>query len=218
MISAVGTREDILAAAVAIARESGLPALSVRAVAARAGVGPTTLRHHFPSQAQLHAAVAGQIVPQLLPDLDIADSTRPAADRLFACLLQFLPPAAVHADPSADSSVAEQGAMLRSWFAMYRAAMVSTGAGGGDAGGGGDLAVITSARGQSRAAIARWCLRLAEEGHLIGGQAQTVAARALAVVDGINLALLLDVDSTGAADAEHGRETLRWFVDTVVGR
>ncbi|MDR1119055.1 MAG: TetR family transcriptional regulator [Bifidobacteriaceae bacterium] len=87
-----GRRQDILDAAAALLAERGADALSVRAVAARAGVGASTLRHYFPVQRDLVAAALSQVVKSLLGDLDIANVARAAADRLTECLAQFLPP------------------------------------------------------------------------------------------------------------------------------
>src|SRR5699024_12826505 len=87
-------REDIIAAAIRLAEESqpGEANLSVRAVAKEAGVGPSTLRHYFPTQADLHEAVALRSIDTVINDFSIADSSRAPADRLYDCCDQFLPP------------------------------------------------------------------------------------------------------------------------------
>jgi AcrR family transcriptional regulator len=109
-------REEILAAAVGLACEQGVGALSVRSVAAAAGVGATTLRHYFPSQVDLYRAVASQLVTNVLGDLDIADDSRDPAARLYDCLAQFV--------PQSDEEVRA----LTGWAELTRLAL------GGDAG------------------------------------------------------------------------------------
>ena len=55
------SKDRILEAAVAMAGEKLGAGLSVRAVAARAGVSTGSLRHHFPTQRALQDAVLGAI-------------------------------------------------------------------------------------------------------------------------------------------------------------
>ena len=88
----MGTREKIVAAATEIMREDSGAQVSVRAVAARAGVGASTLRHHFPSQRALFDAVVTTIYEQALPDDRIRDTTLPARHRLAGCLRNMLTP------------------------------------------------------------------------------------------------------------------------------
>lgn len=88
-----GRREHIVAAAREVAAEQGMAALSVRTVAARAGVGASTLRYYFPAQRDLYDAVTDALFDAGLGDLRIRDSRIPASDRLVECLRQFLTPA-----------------------------------------------------------------------------------------------------------------------------
>src|SRR5690606_13815979 len=77
-----GTRERILAAAAAILGEDGMAArLSVRAVAARAGVSTGSLRHHFPTQQRLRDEVMRRINDWIAPAERIRDASLPARDR-----------------------------------------------------------------------------------------------------------------------------------------
>ena len=86
-------RDEIIAAAIRLAEGSqpGQANLSVRAVAKEAGVGASTLRHYFPTQADLHEAVALRSIDTVINDFSIADSSRAPADRLYECCAQFLP-------------------------------------------------------------------------------------------------------------------------------
>ena len=82
---------QILDAARQILEESGLKAVSVRAVAARAGVGASTMRYYFPTQATLHETIIRASVRTRISDLHIRDTSMPARTRLTDCVTQFLP-------------------------------------------------------------------------------------------------------------------------------
>ncbi|WP_431875556.1 TetR/AcrR family transcriptional regulator [Micromonospora marina] len=92
-----GSRERILAAAAAMLAEDLAARLSVRAVAARAGVSTGSLRFHFPTQRALQDAVLARIHEHLFPDDSIHDRSLPARDRLVNCLRQVLAPVGVGA-------------------------------------------------------------------------------------------------------------------------
>ena len=104
-------REQILAAAHELAADEGMSALSVRAVAARSGIGASTLRHYFPTQRNLYDAVLRGSFDAHLQDLRIEDTSVPAAQRLTECMAQFLPPA---------DAVA---ATVENWIGLYLSAL-----------------------------------------------------------------------------------------------
>lgn len=85
-----GTREKILAAAATMLGEDPTARLSVRAVAARAGVSTGSLRHFFPTQRLLVDAVVDAVSDLDIPDDPIHDTDVPPAERLVACLRQHL--------------------------------------------------------------------------------------------------------------------------------
>ena len=88
-----GTRTRILDAAAAILQTPGEDArLTVRGVAARAGVGIGTLRHHFPTQRVLRDAVLEHVYAAAMPDDRIRDATVPARERLLDNLRRMLAP------------------------------------------------------------------------------------------------------------------------------
>lgn len=89
------TRVRILDAAKAIAKESAASRLSVRAVAARAGVGMGTLRYHFATQRELLDAVLSSLYEEALPDERIRDPSVPAEERLLACCRHMLDPVGI---------------------------------------------------------------------------------------------------------------------------
>lgn len=83
--------------------------LSVRAVAARAGVSTGSLRFHFPTQRALQDEVLARIYEHFLPDDPIRERSLPARDRLVNCLRQVLAPAGVGEDAR------------RAWATAYQA-------------------------------------------------------------------------------------------------
>lgn len=101
------TREKILTAAAEMIAEDVTTTLSVRAVAARAGVSTGSLRFHFPTQRALQDEVLSRIYEHFVPDDPIQDPSRPARDRLVECLRQVLAPAGVGMDAR------------QAWAAMY---------------------------------------------------------------------------------------------------
>ncbi|MFD5649737.1 TetR/AcrR family transcriptional regulator [Streptomyces sp. NPDC127039] len=86
------TREKILQAAAEMIAEDMTAKLSVRAVAARAGVSTGSLRFHFPTQRALQDSLLARIYEHLLPGDPIRDRTLPPRERLLNCLRQVLAP------------------------------------------------------------------------------------------------------------------------------
>lgn len=78
---------EIVAAATALARESGLSALTLRAVADRAGVAPGLVAHYHPSMDDLVARVYTDLVDAEVRDVErvVASADGPAA-RLSALI------------------------------------------------------------------------------------------------------------------------------------
>jgi AcrR family transcriptional regulator len=91
----MGSREKILEAAAAMIAEDMAATLSVRAVAARAGVSTGSLRFHFPTQRELQDAVLARVYEHAIPGDPIGDRSLPARDRLVGCMRQVLAPAGV---------------------------------------------------------------------------------------------------------------------------
>jgi len=84
------TRERILKAAAEMLAEDMGAKLSVRAVAARAGVSTGSLRFHFPTQRALQDSLLARIYEHLLPGDPIRDPALPPRERLLNCLRQVL--------------------------------------------------------------------------------------------------------------------------------
>lgn len=85
-------RQSILKAAERLVRRDGLAAASVRAVAAEAGIGASTLRHYFPQQHVLYEAIVERMRAGAVSDMRIHDTSLDPATRLTECLMQLLPP------------------------------------------------------------------------------------------------------------------------------
>lgn len=86
------SRDRILTAAAEMVGQDPAARLSVRAVAARAGVSTGSLRHHFPTQRALQDAVLTALYDVAFPGDPIHDTDLPARDRLVGCLRQLLAP------------------------------------------------------------------------------------------------------------------------------
>ncbi|BBY85745.1 MULTISPECIES: TetR/AcrR family transcriptional regulator [Actinomycetes] len=84
------TRDKILIAAATMLGEDPTSRLSVRAVAARAGVSVGSLRHFFPTQRALVDTVIAGIYDLDLPDDPMQDTTGDPGERLVACLQLLL--------------------------------------------------------------------------------------------------------------------------------
>ena len=82
----LSSRDKVLLAAMQMFGEDPATRLSVRAVAARAGVSTGSLRHHFPTQRALQDEVLTRIYDIVAPDDRIQDRSVPARDRLVDCL------------------------------------------------------------------------------------------------------------------------------------
>lgn len=190
------TRERILAAAAAIVGEEGMTArLSVRAVAARAGVSIGSMRHHFPTQHALRDEVLRRVFDWMLPEGTIHDTSVPARDRLVACLVQVLSMTGV-----GQEAREAMRTLVESFIAVEHTEPVRTGY----------LAVEHD--GQRR--VESWLRVLSDEGAL---PAATIPSRArflLTVLNGLGLERALPArDSLPQTETE----TLYHAVDSVLG-
>ncbi|WP_314425644.1 TetR/AcrR family transcriptional regulator [uncultured Microbacterium sp.] len=93
--STMHTRDRILHSALAMFGENPGAKLSVRAVAARAGVSTGSLRFHFPTQRALLDEVLRIVYEVIAPDDPIHDEALSPRERLLACLRQVLAPSGV---------------------------------------------------------------------------------------------------------------------------
>lgn len=91
----LSSRDKVLRAAMQMYGENPAARLSVRAVAARAGVSTGSLRYHFPTQRALQDEVLTRVYDLVVTDDEIHDTTIPARDRLVGRLRQLLTPIGV---------------------------------------------------------------------------------------------------------------------------
>ncbi|OLT45236.1 hypothetical protein BJF85_02330 [Saccharomonospora sp. CUA-673] len=164
-------RDDIVAAAKELATEHGLRAVSVRAVAARAGVGASTLRHYFPTQRALFDATADATFDEQLSDLRIRDRRVSPARRLVECLRQFVP----------------EGAQLEQW-ALSVSAVAAVDADPER------RRLWTQLTRRAHERVEAWLAVLAEEGALRDGDPARQTRLLLLGVDGMALRLLTAED------------------------
>lgn len=93
----LSSRDKVLLAAMQMVGENPGAKLSVRAVAARAGVSTGSLRFHFPTQRALQDEVLTRLYDVVVAEDRIHDTSIPPRDRLVDCLRQVLAPAGVGA-------------------------------------------------------------------------------------------------------------------------
>lgn len=167
-------RQQILAAAVDLMHAEGLKAVTVRAVATRVGIGASTLRHYFPSQADLHEAMVRHTVRSHVGDRSIHDREIPARDRLSECLLQFLP-----------TNEAEIHQAAQSWQVLLERA--------GEAEDAERAATVSRwIADEGTGAIENWLRILRAEGVALRDSVEEVAAVLGTYADGLLAALIFD--------------------------
>ncbi|MDX2375414.1 TetR/AcrR family transcriptional regulator [Microbacterium sp. LRZ72] len=169
------TRDRILIAAAQMLGQDPTARLSVRAVAARAGVSTGSLRHFFPRQsALLHEVLAG--IYQTVQATDpIGDLSRPAEERLVACLQQAL----------AQVGTGEQA--RQTWRTMHRAYIESEPT--TDAG---ETYLTLERAGRRR--IEGWLRALTDEGALTPGDTENRARYLSTVLNGLAIERALPAD------------------------
>lgn len=158
------TRQAILDAAVELMRDGSGQRPSVRAVAARAGVGASTLRHHFPTQQSLIRAALEAMYATALPDERIRDTRLPARDRLAECLSNLLIP------------LGQGEQAQRFWLELFSGLVDTDGSG---------YAVVAALTEQR---LEAWLRVLQDEGALPRGEVGLAVTYLLTVVDGLAIA------------------------------
>lgn len=191
----MGTREKIIDAAAGMLRDGGAERPSVRAVAARAGVGASTLRHYFPTQRDLMDATLTELYKEAMPDARIHDSTVPARERLIECLWVLLEPFRTEAEAR------------KTWQTVYEAFMAPEAREDARMG---YLALVS----QAERRIESWLAILEAEGSLKPGDMHARSHFLMAIIDGLSLDRALPpLHPRLAAETS----TLRMAVDAVFG-
>lgn len=188
----MSTRDRIVEAAKAMVQE-GAPRLSVRAVAARAEVGASTLRHHFPTQRDLINAALAATYLEAMPDERIRDTSVPPRERLRECLWRLLEP---FGDPEASRVAWED--LLRTFGAPDATDDVRAG-----------YRVLVT---QAERRVAAWLAILEEEGALPPGDTRRRTNLLLTVTDGLSIERALPHAETYLEDEA---ATLAFAVDAV---
>lgn len=189
------TREKILKAAAEMIAEDVAAKLSVRAVAARAGVSTGSLRFHFPTQRALQDSLLSRIYAYVLPDDPIRDQALPPRERLLNCLRQVLAPLGVNEDARA------------AWGRTYRAFIEPEPT----------EELRTAYLGHVREAerrVEHWLTVLAEEGALPPGDHTRKVRFLVTVLNGLSVERALPTrESVLVAETE----TLNAAVDHILG-
>ncbi|WP_300268492.1 TetR/AcrR family transcriptional regulator [Microbacterium sp.] len=188
----MSTRDRIISTVTAMMQE-GAPRLSVRAVAARAGIGASTLRHHFPTQRDLVNAALTATYDAAMPDERIRDTTMPPRDRLRECLRRLLDPFATPAEAR------DTWTNLLRTFAEAEA----------DPKTGAAYDVLV---GHAERRVAAWLAILEDEGVLPPGDTTRRTDFLLTVIDGLSIARALPPSDKRL---EEETKTLAFAVDAV---
>jgi AcrR family transcriptional regulator len=189
------TREKILKAAAEMIADDVTATLSVRAVAARAGVSTGSLRFHFPTQRALQDEVLTRIYQHFMPDDPILDRSLPARDRLVNCLRQVLAPGGVGDDARRSFGLAYEAFIAPAPSEQVRAAYL----------------------GYERASAARvtyWLSTLDDEGSVPPGDRAKDVRFLLTVLNGLSLERALPY---GDSVLQSETDTLYTAVDAVLG-
>ena len=190
-------RDEIIAAAIRLAERSdpGQANLSVRAVAAEAGVGASTLRHYFPTQSELHEAVALRSIDTVISDFSITDASIDPGQRLFQCCAQFLP------------THERREIQLELWFSMHLHAL-------GPEKAAVSRRLLEHGHRVTYDRLHRWLNALAAEGHLDPAEAAPAATALFTTIDGIALHSIITPE-TMTVNAAH--DQLRWTIGRLLG-
>lgn len=190
-------RDEIIAAAIRLAERSepGQANLSVRAVAKEAGIGASTLRHYFPTQTDLHEAIARGSLRTSIKNFSITDATLDPAGRLFTCCAQFLP------------THEHRDMQLELWFAMHLSALgperreVSR-------------RLLEYGHDLTYECLDHWLGILAKEGHISPAEVAPSSTTLFTMLDGIALHSIVTPERM-SVDAGH--EQLRWLISKILG-
>ena len=175
-VSEPSTRDRILIAAATMVSEDPGTRLSVRAVAARAGVSTGSLRHFFPNQRVLMDEVAAAVTGLVANRNAIDDAAVPAETRLLACMQQVL-----SATGTGEQARDTWRRTLGTYLALELDANVI------------DTYLAFSAAGLRH--IEHWLDVLDEEGALPPGDNTQRAAYLNVILDGLSVARALPTDA-----------------------
>lgn len=173
----LSSRDKVLLAAMQLFGEDPAASLSVRAIAARAGVSTGSLRHHFPTQRALQDEVLTRIYDLVATDDDIHDRSIPARDRLAGCLRQLL-----HRAGAGDDARQNMCAVLEKFVAPEPTEELR--------------AAYAGIERESRRRVQYWLSVLADEGALPPGDNDRRSRFLITVVNGLGLERALPTDES----------------------
>ena len=176
-VEALDSRAKVIIAACEMIGEDPSSSLSVRAVAARAGVSMGSLRHHFPTQRALRDTVLETIYDVVAADDQlIHDTSVPPRDRLVGCLRQIL-----------AAAVGDQA--RQAWTKVFDAFIVAEPTAGTR-----ESYLAMDAEGRRR--VEHWLTVLADEGVLRAGDTIQQARFLSTVCNGLSIERALPADDS----------------------
>jgi AcrR family transcriptional regulator len=176
-VDGLDSRAKVIIAACEMIGEDPSSTLSVRAVAARAGVSMGSLRHHFPTQRALRDAVLATIYDVVTSDDQIIhDTSVPARDRLVQCLRQILAP-----------GVGEEA--RQAWMTVFDAFIASEPTDGA-------RQSYRAMDAEGRRRVEHWLTVLADEGVLRPGDMIQQARFLTTVCNGLSIERALPADDS----------------------
>ena len=184
----IDRRESILEAAERLVQRAGLTSASVRAVAAEAGIGASTLRYYFPQQRDLYQAIVVRMQATAVSDMRIHDTAIDPVTRLAECLMQLLPP-----DDDSLPLLAPYIDALSAGFGTAADPKIRD--------------AYLDLTGKSNAQQMQWLEQLASEGTLRAAPDELLPLLHT-IVDGLAVQLLTNHDGVKVADARSQLETL----------
>jgi AcrR family transcriptional regulator len=190
-----GSRDKVLRAAMAMFGEDPGTRLSVRAVAARAGVSTGSLRFHFPTQRALQDAVLAGVYDVITPGDRIHDESATARDRLIDCLRQVL----------ALAGVGEQA--RTAWGEIFKTYIEPEPTDE-------NRAAYLAIEREAQRRVEYWLTVLSNEGALAEGDNRRRARFLVTVLNGLSIARALP---SGESILATETETLHAAVDHVLG-
>ncbi|MFI6908289.1 TetR/AcrR family transcriptional regulator [Nonomuraea sp. NPDC050394] len=190
----LSSRDKVLLAAMQLIGENPGAKLSVRAVAARAGVSTGSLRFHFPTQRALQDEVLTRLYDVVVPEDRIHDRDVPARDRLADCLRQVLAPAGVGAGAREAHRTIHEHFIAPEPTEHVREAYLAL-------------------EGEGRRRVEYWLTVLTQEGALTPGDTSRRAKFLLTVLNGLALERALPSDGS---ILQSENDTLYMAVDAVL--
>ena len=91
IVDAEGRRRQLSDALWRIVRREGIHGVTVRSVAAEAGVSPGMVQHYFRTQDELIEFAMGRVLEQMMERVERIDLSRPAPEAALAAMEEVLP-------------------------------------------------------------------------------------------------------------------------------